>query len=70
MKKFKCSNELLSEIVDYLFEKEFDDYLGYCEEYDLDSDDYLNNASLKGAHIYAKIKALEFHILNDEIHDD
>jgi hypothetical protein len=63
MRHQKIINSLACEVANYLLDdREHYDYLEHCSENDLDPNDFLNNASLPGGHVYAKAKALIFHL--------
>lgn len=54
---------LAFDLANYLLDdREREDYLDHCFENDLSPEDFLNNADVEGAHVYAKAKALLFHL--------
>lgn len=63
MNHIKIINNLACDLANYLLdEREREDYERHCLENDLNPNDFLNNADIEGAHVYAKAQALIFHL--------
>ncbi len=59
----KTINELACELANYILDdRERYDYEDHCSENDLNPEDFLNNATIDGGHVFAKAKALMFHL--------
>lgn len=59
----KIIDDLACDLANYLLDdKEREDYEDHCADNDLSPEDFLNNATIQGAHVYAKARALIFHL--------
>jgi hypothetical protein len=56
--------KLSRKVADYIVNNEIEseDYLSYCEENDLDDENYYFNAHISGAHVYAIAKVTLFEL--------
>ena len=69
----KIIHDLANDLANYnMDDKEYQDYLDHCFENDLNPNDFLINASIEGGHVFAKAKALIFHLeqLEQKIAED